>query len=128
MHLVNSRPDRDMYMFARIVKYLSRERHPVLPANQSADSAQGCINCFESCSITLSPDQTFREGGNEFAVVVEQNAIRTKGKQGVVERSIARALVDSLVDANHQHHSMILGSFGKRLCFRAFNKQTVSTK
>src|SRR5262245_20821897 len=38
VHLFDRRPERDMDVFAGEVQRLPRERHPVLPTDQSADA------------------------------------------------------------------------------------------
>src|SRR5258708_36306985 len=61
-------------------------------------------------------------------MVVEQDAIRTKREQSVVERPVARSFIYAFVCSDYQNHFVIAGSLGQHLCFVTLNRQAVSSQ
>src|SRR5258707_10847633 len=70
-HLMNVGPHRDMNVFAALVHRLPRERHPVFPANQSADATRRRVDRRESLRVAVAPHHSFGVGRHELAVMVE---------------------------------------------------------
>src|SRR5271154_5173838 len=93
-------PYRHVDVLARIVHGHAREWHPMLPANQSAYAPGGCMHCFQSAAITVSPDEAFRVGRHEFPMVVSQPSVVRNSEERVVERSIPGTSIYALVHSN----------------------------
>ena len=79
VELVDGRPDGDVDVLARFVERLAGERHPMLPADESADPAGGGVDCTKAFDVARAPDEPLGVGRNELPVVVEEGAVRADG-------------------------------------------------
>src|SRR6185436_11582147 len=57
VHLFDRRPERGVNIFACDMQRLPRERHPVLPTDQSADATGRGFNHAQAVAVTLRPNQ-----------------------------------------------------------------------
>src|SRR5262245_17842382 len=64
VHLFDRRPQRNVNVFASDVERLSRERHPVLPTDESANAASRSFNHAQTRAVSLRPDQPLGESRN----------------------------------------------------------------
>jgi hypothetical protein len=96
--VVRGRRDPDLCPFP--VDGISRQRHPVLPADQSADPRTGCVHDPEIVAGPDSVEQTLVLGRHQLPVAV-QEPLGAEVDDGVVERPRTDRL--PLVDADHAH-------------------------
>jgi hypothetical protein len=75
MQFVDRRPNGDVDVLAGIVHGHARERHPMLPTDQSAYSASGGGHRFQATAISISPDEPFSESWDQLSVVILELAI-----------------------------------------------------
>src|SRR5881227_3944007 len=99
MPVMHCGPYRHMDVFAGIVHSHARQRHPVFPADQSADPHATNVNSIQPGSITLSPDNALGVGGHQLAVDISQLALGRESQQGIVKSASAWSGIKALVDA-----------------------------
>src|SRR6266481_1606410 len=88
MHLMHGWPNGNVNVFAGEVERLACHWHPVFPANQTTDAAKRRRLRFEARSVTLSPNDAFSVGGNEFSMVIHKFAVISKCEQRIEERPL----------------------------------------
>lgn len=72
----------------------------MFPANKPADAPGGSRDRREARRVVRPPDEALRVSRNEFAVVIKQSPVRSEGQQQIVERAVARSLINPFVDAD----------------------------
>src|SRR6202007_3107512 len=106
MKFVYRGPDRNVDMFAGVVHGHAGQWHPVLPADQSPDTADSRLHRTQSLAVAIAPYQAFCVSRHQLAVMVRQLCFRRNRKQTVVEGSISRARLNPLIyshrDVNFQ--------------------------
>jgi hypothetical protein len=86
---------------------VSREWVGVLAADQHSDAADAAVDDGQAATVTICPHQLFIESRNEFAVMVEDRAVRADQDVGVPQA--ADRGCGSLSDAEGNEHVMALG-------------------
>src|SRR5829696_1636780 len=84
----------EIHLDAGLVQRRARQRHEVLPADQSADGAEVGRNRLEAATVAEAPYQALVVRRHQLAVVQRQRTVGCEDEQRVVERA-ARALVDT---------------------------------
>src|SRR5216684_8403984 len=118
-------PNRDVDVLAGIMHGHARERHPMLPANQSAYASSRRGHGLQPAAITISPHESFRVGRHEFPMVVSELSILRNSEKRVVERPVSRTGIDSLTRSDHNRNFEISRRFAERIHFFAGNGDTV---
>src|SRR6266511_4999943 len=83
--VVGSRCEIDLD--AVLVEGKARERHQVLPADQTADRTELALDRLEPVAVAEPPDEAFVVRGHQLAVVERQLALWLVDEQRVVDRS-----------------------------------------
>src|SRR5260370_15151995 len=118
-------PYRDMDVLAGIVHGHARERHPMLPANQSAYASSRRGHGWQVASITIAHHEPFRVGRHEFPMVVSELSILRNSEKRVIEVAISRTGIDSLTRSDHNRNFEISRRFAERIHFLAGNGDAV---
>src|SRR5260370_11924620 len=118
-------PYRDMDVLAGIVHGHARERHPMLPANQSAYASSRRGHGWQVASITIAHHEPFRVGRHEFPMVVSELSILRNSEKRVIECAISRTGIDSLTRSDHNRNFEISRRFAERIHFFAGNGDAV---
>src|SRR5215210_9400907 len=72
------------------IQGITRQRHVVLPADQTAKLTEGGVVHLEGTAVTLCPDHAFGGGWYQLLVLAQQVALGIDVEQGVVQASVAR--------------------------------------
>src|SRR5260370_24210642 len=118
-------PYRDVDVLAGIVHGHARERHPMLPANQSAYASSRRGHGLQPAAITITPHEPFRVGRHEFPMVVSELSILRNSEKRVIECAIARTGIDSLTRSHHNRNFESSRRFAERMHFVAGNGDAV---
>ncbi len=70
----------------------------MLPADKSTHSSRWSIDRSEPLGVPSTPNEPFRIGWHELAVMVEKPTVRPERKEGVVKRSPTGASLNDLTD------------------------------
>ena len=96
---------RDVDLDAGAVEREARERHVVLPADETADAAELGRQRLQAAAVALAPDQALVVRRHELAVVKRERAVGGVVEQRVVQR--AGPLGIDLVDAGDEPHAVL---------------------
>src|SRR5262245_3577129 len=125
VHLFHRRPEGYVNVLARHMKLLPHEGHPVFPADQSTDAAHGCLDHPQPAPVSLSPDQAFIEGRDEFTMEIDEIALRTKCENCVVECATARSFADVFLYSYDQSQIVFASCFGQRFGYATRNNNAI---
>jgi hypothetical protein len=75
MQFVDRRPNGDVDVLAGIVHGHARERHPMLPTDQSTYAPRGCGHRLQATAIAVSPDEPFSESWDQLSMVILELAV-----------------------------------------------------
>src|SRR5271170_1419287 len=89
------------------------ERHPVLPADEAANTRVRDRYRGQSASVAVAPDHPLGEGWHQLWMMIRKTAFGREREEAVVERALPAPFVDSLVDPNHNADTKVAGSVGK---------------
>src|ERR1700757_491675 len=103
-----------MDVFAGIVHGHARERHPMLPTDQSTHAPGGSRYCRYPAAITVSPHEAFGVGRDELSVVVSELSILGNSEKRIVECPISGTGIHSLINSDHNRNFEILRRSAQR--------------
>src|ERR1700757_5376635 len=106
-----------MDVFAGIVHGHARERHPMLPADQSTHAPGGSRYCLYPTAITVSPHEAFRVGRDELPVVVSELSILGNSEKRIVECPVSGTRIHALINSDHNRNFEISRRFAERIHF-----------
>ena len=98
-------PGGHMDLLALGVHREARQRHPVLPADESPDTAGRRCEHLQAAPVALTPDDALGVRRHDLAVDAEDRSVRGHVEERVVERP-ARGVASSLGHAHDEHDAV----------------------
>ena len=99
-----------MYVLAGLVERLSRERHPVFPADEPTNPSGSSLDRADAGCVTLPPHHPLGEGRHQFAMMIAQRAIRTIREQGIEEGTACMVLAHTFGNTDDERDTTIGGN------------------
>ena len=128
-HLLHRRPRGDVDVLGRIVKRLTRERHPVLPTDEPTDArcagVRGHVHGMNTVPVTLAPHETLGVRRDKLAMVIEQRAVGSEGQQRVEQRAATRPSVHAFDDADDHRDAVSARDRAELVSRRAIDDDTL---
>ena len=125
MKFVYRGPDCNVNMFAGVVHGHAGQWHPVLPADQSPDTADFRLYRTQSPTVAITPYQALCVSRHQLAVMIRQLCLGRNHKQTVVEGSVSRARLNTLVYSHYNVNFQITGSLAQSSDFGTRNSNAV---
>src|SRR5207249_5419040 len=88
IHLLDPRPRRNMDLLPRNMQGVTREGHPMLPADEPADACRRRVLRSQALAISLAPDETLGERRHNVAMTIEKSSVGVDREHGVVKSAM----------------------------------------